>query len=192
MLAAKAGADNILQSVIAVLHLQDATLMHVLDDVPAPLYITDSEGYVTYFNPSCVSFAGRTPLTGKDRWCVTWKLYTDAGAFLPHDQCPMADALRTKREVRGLTAVAERPDGTRVKFMPFPTPLFSDEGEFLGAVNMLIDITEKQQADELRVQAARCHRLAVGCGDSQAHKALERMAAEYEIKASALDLLAHH
>jgi hypothetical protein len=73
--------------------------------------------------------------------------------------------------------------------MPFPTPLFSGSGEFLGAVNMLIDITERQQAQELRIQAARCRRLSTASSDSQAFSALSRMATQYEIKASALDLL---
>ena len=104
----------------------------------------------------------------------------------------MADAIRGRRELRGLTAVAERPDGSRVRFMPFPTPLFAADGAFEGAVNMLIDITEPQLAGDLRDQAARCRRLAAGCGDGMARKNMERMATEYEIKASALELLIRH
>jgi signal recognition particle GTPase len=76
--------------------------------------------------------------------------------------------------------------------MPFPTPLFAAGGNFLGAVNILIDITEREQPDDLRVQAARCHRLAAGCGDRSVHKILETMATEYEVKASAIDLLTRH
>jgi PAS domain-containing protein len=182
-------ADQILQEASAILHKRDEKLLRFLDDIPAPLYVTDTEGVVTYFNRSCIAFAGRNPVAGKDRWCVTWKLYTNEGEFLPHDQCPMADAVRAKREIRGVTAVAERPDGTRVQFMPFPTPLISKSGEFLGAINMLIDVAEKQQAGDLRNQAERCRRLANACGDDLAQTSLNRMATEYEIKASALDLL---
>jgi hypothetical protein len=53
----------------------------------------------------------------------------------------MAVAIQTKRAVRGVTAVAERPDGIRIKFEPFPTPVIGESGELLGAVNMLVDIT---------------------------------------------------
>jgi hypothetical protein len=94
--------------------------------------------------------------------------------------------------LRGLTAIAERPDGSRVRFMPFPTPLFAADGAFEGAINMLIDITEPRQAGELRNQAARCRRLAACCGDPAVIKAMERMATEYEVKASAFDLLTLH
>jgi PAS domain S-box-containing protein len=192
LLEACSPADQLLRRAVTILHAADSSLLSLLDEIPAPIYVTDSAGYLTYFNPFCVRLAGREPAIGKDRWCVTWKLYTDSGEPLPHDQCPMADAIRGRHAVRGLTAVAERPDGTRVRFMPFPTPLFAADGTFEGAINMLIDITEKAQADDLRGQAARCRRLAAGCGDAMAGRAMEKLATEYEVKASALDLLAHH
>lgn len=63
------------------------------------------------------------------------------------DQCPMATALRERRPVRGLEAVAERPDGRRVPFLPFPTPLRNSAGELIGAVNMMIDITRRKRVE---------------------------------------------
>ncbi len=61
-----------------------------LDAMPAAIYVTDTEGTITYYNRSCVKLAGRTPAVGRDKWCVTWKLFTTDGDDLPHDQCPMA------------------------------------------------------------------------------------------------------
>ena len=181
-------ADQVLAGPLAVAQEPDA-LLRALEEIPAPIYVTDALGLVTYFNQSCVGFAGRNPQTGKDRWCVTWKLFTEDGKFLPHDQCPMAVSIGRREKVRGLTALAERPDGTRVRFMPFPTPIFSETGEFQGAINMLIDITENQQAADLRVQAERCRRLAAGSGDDAVYKTLHRLASQYEVKAIALELL---
>ena len=60
----------------------------------------------------------------------------------------MALALREKRPVRGMEAVAERPDGTMVPFIPYPTPLYDASGELIGAVNMLVDITERKRAEQ--------------------------------------------
>jgi PAS domain S-box-containing protein len=172
---------ELLSAAVTALESKQGDELHaVLDQLPAPIYVTDAEGVVTYFNPSCVGFAGRTPAVGKDRWCVTWKLYTNDGQFLPHDRCPMADAIRERRPIRGVTAVAERPDGTRVNFMPYPTPLLSREGALIGAVNMLIDITEDRQLEELRAQAARCRRLASCTCDEQVITALLTMAKEYD------------
>jgi PAS domain-containing protein len=157
-----------------------------LDGLTAPIYVTDPHGVVTYFNPSCTGFAGRTPIVGKDRWCVTWKLYDADGTFLPHDCCPMAQAIKEQRPIRGVVAIAERPDGTRVKFMPYPTPLISTQGELLGAVNMLIDVTDERQIEELNSQAARCRRLADCNFDAEVRPMLISMAKEYEEAATML------
>jgi two-component sensor histidine kinase len=43
--------------------------------------------------------------------------------------------------------VAERPDGTRVPFIPFPTPLRDANGNLVGAINMLVDLSERKQAE---------------------------------------------
>jgi PAS domain S-box-containing protein len=119
----------------------------VLDELAAPIYSTDRDGTLTYFNQACIRLAGRTPQVGTDKWCVTWKIYTTDGARLPHDACPMAVAIRERRVVRGAEAVAERPDGTRINFRPYPTPVFDDEGQLAGAVNLLLDITEQRRPD---------------------------------------------
>lgn len=163
-----------------------ADLARALEALPAPIYVTDAQGTVTHFNSACIGFAGRTPAVGKDRWCVTWKLYAETGEFMPHDTCPMATAIKERRPIRGLTAVAERPDGTRVTFMPFPTPLLDDKGALVGAVNMLIDVTDERQIADLRSQALRCIRLGNMVG-GPTQQTLALMAAEYQAKADALE-----
>jgi len=119
----------------------------LLQALPAAIYTTDAEGRITFFNRACIEFAGRTPKIG-EMWCVTWKLFWPDGTPLPHEDCPMAIALKENRPVRNVEAIAERPDGTRICFMPYPTPLRDEAGELLGAVNMLVDITTRKQAEE--------------------------------------------
>lgn len=119
----------------------------LLDALPAAIYTTDAAGRITFFNRAAVEFAGREPELGKDHWCVTWRLYWPDGTPMPHDKCPMAVALKEGRAIRGVEAVLERPDGTRVDFLPYPTPLFDSSGELVGGVNMLVDITERKQAE---------------------------------------------
>jgi PAS domain S-box-containing protein len=118
----------------------------LLEALPAAVYTTDASGNISFYNKAAVELAGRTPQLG-DQWCVTWRLHTPDGAPLPHDQCPMAVALRENRPIRGIEAVAERPDGTRVPFMPYPTPLRDASGNLIGAVNMLVDLTERKRAE---------------------------------------------
>lgn len=157
----------------------------MLDELPAPIYTTDAEGAVTYWNRACVEFAGREPQLGQDRWCVTWQLYTTAGDFLPHDECPMAEAIKTRRQVRDKVAVALRPDGTRAAFRAYPTPLFDSRGDFTGAANMLVDISE-EQANSLNDQAERCRRLADATFNREVSEMLGSMAEDYERTAGEL------
>lgn len=178
--------DDLLSVAIAAARQGDDAIREALGQLPAPIYVTDAEGRITYFNPPCVDFAGREPIVGQDSWCVTWKLYTDSGEFLPHDQCPMALAIREKRAIRGASAVAERPDGSRVSFTPYPTPLFDETGDVIGAVNLLADTSQRDQAQFLRSQALRCRRLAQSVNDPQTVDTLKSMAAEYEEQALAL------
>ncbi|MET4255211.1 PAS domain S-box-containing protein [Bradyrhizobium sp. S3.12.5] len=119
----------------------------LLQALPAAIYTTDATGRITFFNQACIDFAGRTPEIG-EMWCVTWKLYLPDGTPLPHDECPMAIALKQNRPVRDVEAVAERPDGSRICFMPYPTPLRDERGRLVGAVNMLVDITARKQAEQ--------------------------------------------
>lgn len=180
------GIDDMVERALSAVACGEPALRDALDELPAAIYLTDADGVVTYFNPACVDFTGRRPEVGRDRWCVTWRLYTNAGEYLPHDQCPMAVAVNTQRPIRGVTAVAERPDGTRVNFRPYPTPIFDAHGAFAGAVNLLEDVTDEVRADDFLAQARRCRRLANGVDDAQATDTLNRMAGEYEAQAASL------
>jgi PAS domain S-box-containing protein len=125
----------------------------ILDALPAAVYTTDAAGHITYFNQAAIDFAGRLPELG-DKWCVTWRLFSPDGTPLPHDQCPMAITLKEGRPVRGVEAVAERPDGTRVPFIPYPTPLRDSSGKLTGAINVLVDISENKRSSELAQRLA--------------------------------------
>jgi PAS domain S-box-containing protein len=118
----------------------------LIDALPAAIYVTDSKGYITYFNDAATALWGRRPTLRSDQWCGSWRLYRLDGTPMPHDQCPMAIALKEGRPIRGHRAIAERPDGTRVPFLPFPTPLYDASGTLVGAVNLLIDISERRNA----------------------------------------------
>jgi PAS domain S-box-containing protein len=157
----------------------------VLDALPVPIYTIDADGAVTYWNRACVELAGREPQLGEDRWCVTWKIFTTTGEFMPHDQCPMAQAVRQKRVIRDAVAIAERPDGSRVAFKPYPTPLFDKAGAMTGAVNMLVDVTD-EQGEALQEQAERCRRLAGALYSRESMIVLEKMAEGFEQTAAEL------
>ena len=102
---------------------KDNQFQQILDSLPVAVYTTDRHGKITYYNRAAAEFAGREPEVGKDEWCVTFRLFTVDGLELPHAECPMAITLQENRPVRNVEAIAQRPDGTLVPFLPFPTPI---------------------------------------------------------------------
>lgn len=126
----------------------------VLDQLPAAVYITDAEGRITYFNEAAAALWGCRPKLNSDQWCGSWRLYWPDGRPMRHDECPMAVAVKNQRMPRGGEAISERPDGTRVPFMAFPTPLFDPSGAMIGAVNMLLDMSDRQRGQRAAHQLA--------------------------------------
>ena len=137
-----------------LLVVDDKLLVHewqssaLLEALPAAIYKTDTDGRITFYNEAAAQLWGFRPELGTSTFCGSWKLYWPDGTPLPHDQCPMAMALKERRPIRGMEAIAERPDGTRVPFIPYPTPLYDSSGAFVGAVNMLVDISERKSHED--------------------------------------------
>jgi len=149
IVAASKIARDITQQKCAEEALRDSErrLQDLLAAIPAAIYTTDASGTITYYNEAAVEFAGRRPIIGSDKWSVVSKLYWPDGTPLPHDQTPIALALKEDRPIRGKEVIAERPDGTRIPYIPFPTPLHDANGKLVGAINMLVDVSERKQAE---------------------------------------------
>ena len=120
----------------------------LVETLPAAIYTTDAAGRITSYNEAAVALWGRRPELGKSEFCGSWKLYWPDGTPLPHEECPMALSLREGRPNTGIEIVAERPDGTRIPLLPYPTPIFDASGILTGAVNMLVDISERKTTEE--------------------------------------------
>lgn len=119
----------------------------LLQALPVAVYTTDADGRITLFNTAAEEMWGRAPEAG-EMWCGSYKLFQPDGTALPHDQCPMAIALKENRPIQDVEAILERPDGKLIPFTPFPTPLRDEAGNLVGAVNMLVDISHHKDASE--------------------------------------------
>ena len=131
----------------AALRESERRYREMIDSLPAAIYTTDAEGRLTHFNPAALALSGRTPQLGTDLWCVTWKLYYPDGTPMPHDECPMAIALKEGRILSGVEGITERPDGQRIWCTANPSLLRDAEGRIVGGINMLTDITERKTAE---------------------------------------------
>jgi PAS domain S-box-containing protein len=134
----------------------DQRLHQLLHALPVGVYTTDAAGRITFFNETAATMWGRRPKLNSEQWCGSWRMYWPDGTALPHDECPMAIAIKGQRNLngRGQEAVVERPDGTRVPFMAFPSMLLDSAGEVIGAVNMFVDISERKRNEEIAQRLA--------------------------------------
>jgi PAS domain S-box-containing protein len=116
----------------------------MLEALPVALYMTDAQGRLTFFNAAAVKLSGRVPEIGTD---LTWKIFLSDGTPLPHDQCPMAIALKGAEVPTGIECIAERPDGSRFWFTRCPAVVHDAEGRIIGGINLLMDITDRKHAE---------------------------------------------
>jgi len=142
----------------------------LLETLPVAIYTTDAAGRLTFFNQAAADLWGRRPQLGVDQWCGALRLYWADGRPLAHSDCPMAVALKQGKPVRGLEAIAERPDGSRVRFVPFPTLLHDESGQLTGAFNLLMDVTERYDAE---LASARLGAIVVSSDDAIVSKTLD-------------------
>jgi signal transduction histidine kinase/ActR/RegA family two-component response regulator len=124
----------------------------LLDRLPAAAYMCDSDGLITYFNNHAVRVWGREPKLNdpEDRFCGSFKLYSAEGSAISHGECWMALALRDRKEFNGHEIIIERPDGIRATVLAHANPICAESGELLGAVNVLVDITERKRAESAK------------------------------------------
>ncbi|HUC85154.1 MAG TPA: response regulator [Candidatus Acidoferrales bacterium] len=119
----------------------------IVSTLPTAIYTTDAQGRLTLFNDAAIALWGGRPELNTDSWRDLVNLLRPDGTRLPPDQCPMAITLKTGEGVRGEEILIERQDGTRRHVLPYSEPLFDARGKLVGAVNMLMDITERKQAE---------------------------------------------
>ena len=149
------GAINIFQDISKrkntemALFESERRYRNLLQALPAAVYTTDIDGYITLYNKAATELWGRLPEIGKDKWCGAWKIYKSDGITrLPLDQSPMAILLKTGKKVTNEEIIIERPDGGRRNILPNPEPIYDFSGNMMGAVNMLLDITEKKETEK--------------------------------------------
>lgn len=123
-------------------------LRDVIQNLPEPVYTCDADGYIQLYNKAAAELWGREPKPGRDMWTGAWKvLRPEDRTEIPRDLIPMAIVVRNKIPVYGEQIIIQRPDGSLRYVLTYPTPLFDEEGNLTGALNMQIDITDRKERE---------------------------------------------
>jgi PAS domain S-box-containing protein len=121
----------------------------LLEALPVGAYTCDAQGLITYFNRRAVELWRREPKLNDpaDRFCGSFKLFSTNGLPILHDHCWMALAIKNEQDYPSQEIVIEREDGSRVTALAHASPLHNSSGQVIGAVNILIDISDRSEAD---------------------------------------------
>jgi PAS domain S-box-containing protein len=140
------GGDSSTLDSYAQLHESDTHFHRLLEKLPAGAYTCDRQGLITYYNPHAETLWGRAPKLNDpaDRFCGSFKLYAVDGTPIAHDRCWMALALEENCGYNAREIVIERPSGERVTALAHANPIHDSMGVLLGAVNVLVDISDRK------------------------------------------------
>ncbi|MGV3636665.1 MAG: CheR family methyltransferase, partial [Flavobacteriales bacterium] len=117
----------------------------LIELMPVAVYTCDATGHVRLFNEAAVRLWGRTPVVGEALWCGSASMRTTDGHDLPLDACPMAVSIREERAMTDVEAIVVRPGGEQRAVLANPTPLYDHQGRISGAINVLVDVTERME-----------------------------------------------
>jgi PAS domain S-box-containing protein len=107
------------------------------------IYICNIKGEITLFNKAAANLWGREPNVSTDLYCGSWKLLSKSGTPLLKEQYPMAIALKENKSQEAIEVIVQRPDGSLRHIEQSSTPIFNRHGEVTGAVNLMIEVSNK-------------------------------------------------
>ncbi len=137
------------------LRRSEALFRDMADHAPVMVWVTDAEGSCTFLSESWYAFTGQTEETG---FGSGW-----LNAIHPEDReaslVPCA-AAQARHEAYRLEYRLVHVSGDYRRVLVGATPRFSSQGEFLGYIGSVLDITAQRQAAESAQSASHRLRLA--------------------------------
>ncbi|MCA1603339.1 MAG: PAS domain-containing protein, partial [Acidobacteria bacterium] len=136
----------------AALHREREFLEALLENMEDGIVACDAEGVLTLFNRATREFHGLPdePLPA-ERWAEHYDLFlADGETRMAREEIPLFRALQGE-QVRNSEMVIAPKHGPRRRLLSSGRALFSANGEKLGAVVVMHDITVQRQAEEERV-----------------------------------------
>ena len=126
----------------------EARFRNMADHAPVMMWMTDAAGFLTYVNRVWCEFTGQTPeeAVGHGAWNA---LHADDKIESEHiffSANAAREAFRVEYRLRNV-------DGAYRWALSAAAPRFSDDGEFLGYIGSVIDISDRKKAEEVLQRA---------------------------------------
>lgn len=165
----------------------------IIQSLPNAVYVCDVNGFITNYNAACAKLWGRSPKVNTVKWCGSQKLFYADGAEVLHENAPMALAIKQKRSFEGAEIILQQHTGKKLSIIMHAAPVFNANGVVCGAVNTLIDVTEKLQKEQIaRYNEDRYYTLAEQAAEAVFITDLDGNLLETNMQASVITGYAKH
>lgn len=142
-------AETILAQAHAETDQERLRLKTVLQALPVGVFIADANGRMIEMNDQVTTIWGEAPYsTNIDEYAVYKARWADTGEMITADTWALARALRNGEVSVGEVVHIERFDGKRGTILNSAAPIYDSNGALLGAVVVLMDITERVRIEE--------------------------------------------
>ena len=128
----------------------------LIDLLPVGVFACDApDGTIRWYNRRAAELWGRAPVCGRETLADVMRMFRSDGTALPPGERPIDVVLATGDPVRDRDLIAQFADGRPRSILVSAEPLRQDDGEISGAVAVLQDITERQEAEAETVRLYR-------------------------------------
>ena len=137
-------------------------LERIVTTIPDGITMVDHSGQITFANSAAEKILGlaRSGITNRIYNDPSWEITAVDGSEFPDEQLPFNRVLLTNKPVYGIEHAIKHPDGKRIILSINSGPLSDTDGNFIGMVSSLNDITERKQVEEaLRVSEEKWRNL---------------------------------
>ena len=124
------------------------SFLHIAQDLPIAVYITDPDGFIVYHNAAAATLWGHDPVPREVQWCGSHALFSRDCTPLAHEDSPMAHAAARNGASSDGAIIAQRLDGKRYTFVPHSKPLTDADGRSIGAAHLILDVSDRERSDE--------------------------------------------
>ena len=118
---------------------------------PVATYTVDASGRIQEFNRNAIALWGREPRRGdpSEKYCCAYKIYLPDGTLVPHAESPIARVLQGQVPAAvDVEAILEQLDGRLISVVSNVVPLKNGQGEIIGAMACLVDMTYRKNVEE--------------------------------------------
>ena len=131
--------------------LQESEMLfrQIADTAPATIWIIDSDGFCTFISQNWLELTGQTPQDGLGAGWLN--VIHPEDRSLARQNCLRATA--TYEHFQSEYRIC-RPDGEQRWVLDVGQPRFSENGNFLGFIGSMFDITERKQIEETKSRLA--------------------------------------